>query len=69
LDESGEDDCPACGGAGTVDADAQSRAMDAASRCGGDSRSVDQVVRDHQATMARIYADHDRKLNEAWRRS
>jgi hypothetical protein len=35
---------------------------------GRDSRSVNQIVRDHQANMARIYADHDRKLSEVWRR-
>jgi hypothetical protein len=69
LDENGEDDCPACGGTGTVDADTESRAMEAASRRGNDNRSVDQIVLDHRATMARTYADHDRKLSEAWRRS
>jgi hypothetical protein len=32
------------------------------------ARTVDQQARDHKARMARIYADHDQQLREAWRR-
>jgi hypothetical protein len=45
------------------------KAEEAVSRSGSDSRSVNQIVQDHQANMARIYADRDRQLSEAWRRS
>jgi hypothetical protein len=69
LDENSEDDCPFCGGTGVVDDDYESKADDVASRRGNDSRSVNQIVRDHQANMARIYADHDCKLSESWRRA
>jgi hypothetical protein len=69
VDENGEDYCPACGGTGALDAGSESNTDEAASRGGSDSRSVNQIVRDHQANMARIYDDHDRKLSETWRRS
>jgi hypothetical protein len=34
-----------------------------------DHRSVDQMVRDHRAHMARLYDARDRELSEAWRKS
>jgi hypothetical protein len=34
-----------------------------------DHRSVDQMVRDHRAHMARLYDARDRELSEAWRQS
>jgi hypothetical protein len=69
LNENSEDDCPVCGGKGALDADSESKAEGAVSRRGSDSRSVNQIVRDHQTNMARIYADHDHELSETWRRS
>jgi hypothetical protein len=32
-----------------------------------DNRSVSQMVRDHQANMAAVYAAYDRDLTESWR--
>ena len=34
-----------------------------------DDHSVNQIMRDHQINMARIYAEQDRELSKAWRRS
>ena len=34
-----------------------------------EDRSVTQIMRDHQINMARIYAEQDRELSKAWRRS
>jgi hypothetical protein len=34
-----------------------------------DHRSVDQMVRDHRAHMASIYAAYNYEMSEAWRRS
>ncbi len=34
-----------------------------------DSRSLSQVIHDHQTNMATVYAAYDRELAEAWRRS
>jgi hypothetical protein len=69
LGENGEDDCPSCGGTGALDADYERKAEEAASRRGSDSRSVNQIVRDHQANMARMYDEFDHELSETWRRS
>jgi hypothetical protein len=79
LDKNGQDDCSLCGGAGVIDADYESGAQEVArnaetyheslARRRSDNRSVNQILQDHQANMARIYAHHDRKLSEAWRRS
>jgi hypothetical protein len=69
LDKNGEDNCPACAGVGALDADSESMAEEPVSRRGSDSRSVHQIVRDHQANMARIYEELDHELSEAWRRS
>jgi hypothetical protein len=34
-----------------------------------DNRSVNQIMRDHQTRMSKLYADIDRDLAEQWRRS
>ncbi len=68
-DENSEVDCQACGGTGVVDADYESKTGKAAASRRRDARSVNQIMRDHQANTARIYDDHDRDLTEAWRRS
>jgi hypothetical protein len=54
---------------GALDADSESMAEEPVSRRGSDSRSVHQIVPDHQANMARIYEELDHELSEAWRRS
>jgi hypothetical protein len=67
-DKKSEDNCPACGGAGTLDA-GSSKEEEAELRRGSDSRPVNQIVRDHQANIADIYDKLDHALSEAWRRS
>ena len=72
ADDGGE--CETCRGEGVLN-ETQDAYRNAAThhesllRHRGDNRSVSQMVRDHQANMATVYAAYDRDLTESWRRS
>jgi hypothetical protein len=78
LDENGSDECPTCNGDGSVPADyeEEEEVADPQSDSEGlgrnrrnvDSRSIGQMVRDHQAAMAEIYEAYDYSLAQQWRR-
>jgi hypothetical protein len=71
------EECSRCQGSGVVDEDdfdtddTKGKSLFGSGNGHGrsdDGRSTDQTMRDHQQNMARLYADHDRELAEAWRK-
>jgi hypothetical protein len=79
LAENGRDECPVCNGDGSVPSDYEGNEDEAFDNAPThheglgaprtDSRSVEQMMRDHQNKMADIYDKLDHTLSEAWRRS
>ena len=69
--------CQRCGGSGEIgdhgdnedDIVANETNTEGLGRNRSDSRSVNQIMRDHQTKMSKLYADIDRDLAEQWRRS
>jgi hypothetical protein len=62
--EVGNRTCPACGGEGSLSAE------DAASyraKQNNDRRTVDQMMRDHQRTMASEYDAYEKRISQAWK--
>jgi hypothetical protein len=70
-------ECETCRGEGVVNASYETQEAyrntathhESLLRHRADNRSVSQMVRDHQANMAAVYAAYDRDLTESWRRS
>jgi hypothetical protein len=72
------EECTTCGNTGMVDADNEENAEDIvrdiathteSARRSSDSRSISQMMRDHENRMTKIYDAYDQSLAQAWRRS